>query len=225
MPRSMPLSLLSFLLLSGIVSGDEAQPAAQANAWQSLFDGETLDGWEITEFGGQGDVYVKDDCLIIDFGASMTGVTFEPSTSKLKELPLTNYEIRLEAKRLAGNDFFCGLTFPVKRTYCSLIVGGWGGALVGLSSLDQQDASENETQKIMSFKQDQWYPIRLQVLDDRIVVFIGDKKVIDQSIVKRVISIRPEVDLSKPLGFCTWETRAALRNIALRKISTTRAQP
>ena len=37
-----------------------------------------------------------------------------------------DYELRLEAKRVEGGDFFCGLTFPVGKEYCTLILGGWG---------------------------------------------------------------------------------------------------
>jgi hypothetical protein len=47
-----------------------------------------------------------------------------------------NYEIKLEAKKVTGNDFFCGMTFPVGDSFCSFIVGGWGGPVVGLSSID-----------------------------------------------------------------------------------------
>ena len=77
---------------------------------------------------------------MLDFGSSMTGVTYQG-----KDLPRTDYEIRLEAQRIDGTDFFCGLTFPVHDAHLSLIVGGWGGSLVGLSSLDGKDASRNET--------------------------------------------------------------------------------
>jgi hypothetical protein len=67
-------------------------------------------------------------------GSNLTGVT------GTGEVPAGDYEIELQAMRLAGSDFFCGLMFPVQTDHCSLIVGGWGGALVGLSSLNFHDA-------------------------------------------------------------------------------------
>ncbi|MGH9339415.1 MAG: 3-keto-disaccharide hydrolase [Acidobacteriota bacterium] len=179
----------------------------------SLFDGQTLANWEITNFGGQGAVYVEDGALILERGDSMTGVTWSGG-----ELPIVNYEIALEAARLSGNDFFCGLTFPVNESNCSLIIGGWGGGLVGLSSLDGADASENETMRVMSFREGQWYRIRLKVTEGRIEAWIEDEKVVDVATEGRQISIRPEVYLSQPLGFSTWVTTAALRNIRMKRL-------
>lgn len=48
---------------------------------------------------------------------------------------------------MSSSEFFCGLTVPVRTgTECvSLIVGGWGGSLVGISSIDGLDASETST--------------------------------------------------------------------------------
>ncbi len=196
-----------------------AETDVQAEPWQSLFDGKSLAGWSITQFGGQGDVTVTDQQLVLGFGSSLTGIT-----STRTDLPHTNYEIRLEAKRQGGSDFFCGLTFPVGNSHCSLIVGGWGGALVGLSSLDGVDASENETQRSMVFRKQTWYGIRLRVTDRRIQVWIDDKRIIDQVIEGREISVRPEVELSRPLGICTWETQAALRNLAIRRFPASLAE-
>ena len=67
--------------------------------------------------------------------------------------PEANYEITMEAMRLSGSDFFCGLTVPVGTNFCSLIVGGWGGSLFGISSIDGMDASENETTKFQNYRQ------------------------------------------------------------------------
>ena len=202
-----------------VATAAEADRAAAPGAdtekpadWTPLFDGKSLEGWRITQFGGQGDVLVEDGCLTLGFGASLTGVTYE------KEFPLTDFELALEARRIDGTDFFCGLTFPVQDSHCSLIVGGWGGALVGLSSIDGLDASENETQQIMSFKRGQWYPIRVRVTKQQITVWIDGKQVIQQPLEGRKISTRPEVDLSKPLGIASWQTHAALRKIRFRPL-------
>ena len=204
---SHTLALLSIGLttvFSAMAWADDAKQITDGK-WRPLFDGKTLDGWKISQFGGEGEVYVEDKQLMFDFGSSLTGVTYKGKA------PQSNYEIKLEAKRLDGTDFFCGLTFPVGQSHCSLIVGGWGGALVGLSSIDGFDASENDTTQSMSFKRGQWYRIKVRVEDQRIAVWIDDKQIIDQDIEGRQISIRPEVELSRPLGLCAWETRAAMR--------------
>lgn len=215
-------NLFLFMVLSAAhplgVAHSEDKPAASAQQtaegeWQSLFDGDTLLGWKVTEFGGEGEVSVRDGVIQMDFGAALTGITYDG-----KEVPRSNYEVRLEAQRVDGTDFFCGLTFPVKENFCSFIVGGWGGTVVGLSSIDGADASENETRKSRTFRKGTWYRITVRVTDDRIEAWIDDEKVVDQELAERAISIRPEVALSKPLGISAWQTRAALRKIEWRKV-------
>jgi hypothetical protein len=205
---------LALLLLAGAVSGQgqEKPSKKEPSPWRRLFDGQSLNGWKITNFGGEGEVSVDDEKLILDFGSSLTGVTFTG------EFPKTNYEVRLEAMRVDGRDFFCGMTFPVSEAYCSLIVGGWGGAVVGLSSIDGKDASENETTKFMKFDNQRWYAFRLRVTPQRIQAWIDEQPIIDQDIEGRKISTRSEVVLSQPLGFAAWETKAALRKIEVRRL-------
>jgi hypothetical protein len=129
-----------------------------------------------------------------------------------------DYEIGVEARRLAGNDFFCGLTFPVGQAYCSFIVGGWGGAVTGLSSLDGEDASENETSTVKNLEDQRWYAIRVRVTAERIQAWIDDAVWVDVKTTGRRIGIRPEVEASRPLGIASWRTTAALRTIRLRKL-------
>ena len=189
-----------------------SQSQDQAMPWTSLFDGKSLAGWKITRFGGEGDVFVEERNLVLGFGSPLTGVTYE------KEFPKVDYEIEVEAQRVEGNDFFCGLTFPVLDSHCSLILGGWGGALVGISSLDGLDASENETQKFMNFKKGQWYSVRVRVTKQEIKAWIDKEQVVQVALEGRKISTRPEVDLSKPLGIATFQTRAAIRKIGYRPL-------
>jgi len=183
-----------------------------AEDWRALFDGRSLAGWKVTNFGGEGEVHVVDGAMLFEFGNSLTGVTY---TGKM---PRTNYEISLQAKRVDGIDFFCGLTFPVGESYCSFIVGGWAGAVVGLSSIDGKDASENETTRYMNFETGRWYSIRVRVTPDRIDAWIDDRQVVGQDIRGRRITTRNEVTLSQPLGISAWETRAALRDIRIREL-------
>ena len=178
----------------------------------SLFDGKTLNGWEITNFGTQGPVLVSEGNIMLNFGDGCTGVTYT------KPFPESNYEVSLDAMKVSGSDFFCGMTFPVKDTYCSFIVGGWGGPVVGLSTIDGKDASENDTKTLMNFEHEVWYHVRLQVTESKIAAWIDDKQVVDFNIDGHAIDIRPEVTLSRPFGICSWNTTAALRNIRLKEI-------
>ena len=185
----------------------------QAPRELTLFDGKTLTGWATTDFGGHGDVRVENGQILIGMGAALSGVHWT------NPVPKIDYEVTLEAMKVEGSDFFCGLTFPVRDAFCSLIVGGWGGGVVGLSSIDGNDASENETTHVMSFDQKRWYRIRLRVTEKKIEAWIDVEKVVDIEITGRQISLRAgEIELSAPFGIATWQTTGALRNLKLRRL-------
>lgn len=187
--------------------------APEPGPWRALFDGQTLGRWTPAAFGGEGPVRVEDGRILLVDGDPLTGVTWsgEPPAR-------VNYEIEVEAMRVRGGDFFCALTFPVGRTSCTLVVGGWGGTVVGLSSLDGRDASENETTSHRRFDNGRFYRIRVRVTEARITAWIDDEQVVDVATAGRAISIRPEVDLSRPLGIATWRTTGAVRAIRLRTL-------
>lgn len=186
-----------------------AQPGEEV----SLFDGKTLGQWKVTDFGGQGDVSVKDGAIYLATGSYMTGVTWTGPVLGM------NYEITLEAMRFEGSDFFCGLTFPVGDRPCTLVLGGWGGSLCGLSSLDHMDASENSTTRFINFENGKWYRVRLRVIPDRIQAWLDDEDLVDVDVTGRSIDVRIEVEESKPLGIATWNTGGAVRNIKLKKLA------
>src|SRR3954451_24093572 len=104
----------------------------------------------------------------------MTGVTYTRG-----DFPKTDYEVALEGKKVAGDDFFCTTTFPVGNSFCSLVVGGWSGRVVGLSSIDFEDASANETRKDMDSKAGRWYRVRIRVGGKRIQAWIDREQVVD----------------------------------------------
>ncbi|MBL9167687.1 MAG: DUF1080 domain-containing protein [Verrucomicrobiales bacterium] len=184
---------------------------------REIFDGRTLTGWKLTEFAGAAEVRVEPNfrgggpAIILEQGV-MTGITWT------NDLPRMNYEITLEAMRVAGSDFFCGLTFPVGKDPCSLIVGGWGGSVLGLSSIDSEDAAHNETAKYLKFEEGRWYRIRLRVTEGLIQAWLDDEQVVNLVTTDRTISVRIEVEMSMPLGFSTWSTTGALRKIRLRSL-------
>jgi len=177
-----------------------------------IFDGKSLAGWEVTNFGPQGPVRVSGGDIILGMGEGCTGIT------RIGKFPSENYRVSLDAKRLEGNDFFCGMTFPAGKDPCTLIVGGWGGTTVGLSCIDGLDASENATRKLMSFEKNRWYHIRLEVTSSTIKAWIDSLNVVDFTIGSSRLTIRPEVELSKPFGIASWNTTAALKNIEVASI-------
>ena len=201
------------------LSGRAEPPAAPAAGWKSLFDGEEIGRWKRSEFGGDGDLTVEDGSLRIGRGSDLSGITWTG------EFPKQDYEVALQAQRVDGGDFFCGLTFPVGEEHCSLIVGGWGGGLVGLSSIDGADASENSSSSSREFKNGRWYDVRVRVSKERIECFLDDERIIDQPLVGHRVSIRGDIAASLPLGIATYATTARIRNIRWRPLGDQAAAP
>ena len=205
-----------FLAVAVIAAAINGQPQAAetpaAAGWRSLFDGERLGDWKVTAFGGEGEVGVIEGAIRIGMGADLSGITWQG------EFPEQSYEIALEARRVDGNDFFCGLTFPVGDECCSLILGGWGGSITGLSSIDGRDAGDNETTDTMTFEMGRWYAVVVRVTPRRIECAVDGEMVVDQDIENRRISVRNEVAASKPLGIATYATVGEARNIRWRPL-------
>ncbi len=180
-----------------------------------LFDGKSLGKWEPIQFGGEGEVTVTEKGTIeFDFGAIMTGVKWS------EEPPATsNYEIELDAMKLDGNDFFCALTFPVRDSHATFVIGGWGGGIVGISSVDDLDASENETMNVEGFENGVWYHIKVRVTDEKVEAWIDDRQMVDLELGDKKISLRPgDIELCVPIGIASFMTRAQYKDIQLRKL-------
>lgn len=207
--RSIFPFLLAFLFH---VPASVAQNLDTVTVWR-MFEKPARDGWVKTDFYDPGDVVFADTAVILEEGMAMTGITWT------EDFPRIDYEVTVEAMRVKGNDFFCGLTFPVRNEPCTLIIGGWGGSVVGLSSIDGLDASENMSGLSQRFENGRWYRIRLRVTQEAITAWIDDKEVVDVETEGRRFSIRPEVALSRPFGFATWYTTAALRNLEVRRLN------
>jgi hypothetical protein len=207
-------ALTAVLLASNLETAVLAQtPKPAEQAWEPLFDGKALTNWQASKFSGAGAVKVENGQILIEAGRSLTGIHWAGPA-----LPATNYELALQAMRVDGNDFFAGVTFPVGDSFCSLILGGWGGSVVGLSSINDVDASENETSQAVTFDQKRWYNIRIRVTPAKIEAWLDDRELVNVELKDKRIDIRIEMDASKPLGVATWRTSSALRDIRLRKL-------
>lgn len=197
----------------------EQFPAGQ---FAPMFDGKSLEGWRVidkNDFERRGEVVVEDGAIVIGAGKPASGVAWKGP------LPRVNYELRLEAKRIEGSDFFCGVTFPVGDDYLSLIVGGWGGGVTGVSNLDGMSAVENETTGYVEFKQDQWYAVRLRVTDDRVQAWVDRDRIVDIATKGRKLSIWWEQEPARPLGIVSWDTKAAIRNVRMKRLDGVAVKP
>jgi len=176
-----------------------------------LFDGFSLSGWDNVDFIGRGNIRIADSCIILEKGQGITGIRWT------KDFPEVDYEVSLEAKRVDGEDFFCGLTFPVKSSFNTLVIGGWGGNIVGLSCIDDEDAANNISYYYRKFEMDHWYKISLRVTDKKIEAWIDDENIVDFTIGDHILSVRWEMESSVPVGIASWQTTGAIRNIKLTK--------
>lgn len=203
------------LHLHGQEGTPPAQPssAADSKSRELFWKGDRLADWTISEFGSQREVKQLEDGFEIQAGYPLSGVQ-----TTAQDWPRDDYEIEWEFQRVEGNDFPCCLTFPVADSHCSVVIGGWGGTLVGLSCIEGQDAAHNDTAKHLVFENGKWYRARLQVQGDRIRCWIDDREVISRDIKDQKLSVRNEVQLSRPLGICSFESTSRIRNFRVYRL-------
>lgn len=191
--------------------------AAETPKAITLFDGKSIDDWEVVDIGGSGEVLLEEGVLLIKMGDSVSGAIYK----KADKLPVTNYEITLEARRTMGVDFFVGLTFPVGslKTCATLVIGGWGGSVTGISCIDGMDASENSTGTYQRYEDKKWYKVKLRVTPANISTWVNDKQVIDADIEGKKLNVRPgPIESYLPLSLTTFATTAEIKNVVLTPI-------
>ena len=201
--------------LSGCKSCPSKAQGADAGAeWQTLLSAKSHAGWRPAEnVAGAGEVRFEKPGMVFDFGDPLTMAVYTNA------LPTVDYEVEIIARKVEGADFFCGFTFPVSTNHCTLILGGWGGFVTGISSLDGLDASENETASSMNFVDGQWYTIRQRVEAARLQTWVDDKQLIDVDLTNRRVEMRAgDIEASKPFGIASYITRAEFRLIRIRKL-------
>lgn len=183
--------------------------------WLPMFDGKSLAGWKVLKedsFALAGKVEVKDGAIILGEGMAFTGIAWDG------DFPKEDFEVYFEAQRRNGIDIFASITVPVGDAHVTLSCGGWGDSVVGLSSVDDRNASDNETTKIMSFKNGQWYKFRIRVTKEKVEAWIDDKQVIDQERKGHKFTVYDELLPCRPLGFFSWSTEGAVRGIEMIRL-------
>jgi len=190
--------------LSALAPGESAE----------VFNGRDLSGWEVLAdgyFDAAGKVYAADGAMVLEAGKDLTGIRWTG------RMPRDNFCISLRARRVEGEDFFCGITFPVRKGYVSLILGGWGGTVVGLSNVDGMAAVENNTTRIIKFKLKRWYDVDVAVGRGHIRVYLDGKEIVDQAIDGHQFDVWPQMEPPRPLGFATWQTKGQIRDICVER--------
>lgn len=184
--------------------------------WKLLSD-EYASAWEASGMPEEGQVTVHDGEIMLQPGQPMTGARF--TAWKSAALPVSRYVIEYEAMRVAGNDFFGTVTFPVNETHVSLVVGGWGGTLVGISSIDDMDASENTTRGNARFENNRWHKVRIEVRDDELRAWINDKLFVNTSIKGRRLGLRAgDIEKCAPFGFASYATQSRIRGVLISRL-------
>ncbi len=197
----------------GTIGADEpTKPNANSAStvkptWKPL-----VGSWEKIRFGGDGEVQITKELISLGVGEPLTGVRWTGEVVK------EYYEIELEARRTSGFDFFCALTFPIGEEHASLVLGGWGGGVVGLSSINGMDASENETTQYKPLENNQWYKVRVRVTPKKVECFVDDSSIVDVEREDRLFSTRFEMDSSMPLGVAAYQCTSEIRNPKVRRL-------
>ena len=145
----------------------------------------------------------------MEMGQPLTGITWKDGD----KLPTDNFEITLQAMKRKGDDFFCGLTFPVRDSHATFVVGGWAGTVVGLSSINGLDASENETTQYEKLDQNKWYTVRVRVADGKIECWLDDKQMVD-------VELQGQAHLDADRGRCQQAPRHLLLQRRCRRSRT-----
>jgi hypothetical protein len=201
----------AFRLLPGLFSLLLASPTPAAEV--ALFNGRDLAGWKDPEFSGGAAAVVEGGILRIGQGEVLSGLVYT------NDIPRLNYEIEVEARRVLGTDFFLALTAPHGTNCFTLVCGGWGGWVTGISSLNYLDASENDTAVSVKYEDNRWYKVRLRVEPNRLAVWMDGDPIIDADIEGRHIGMRPgDIEKCAPLGLATYQTQGEIRRLVLRRL-------
>lgn len=216
--------LVPFLLMTAsILAGCQASSSsgsdpgvmadAGAGAWQDLGPHPSGEKWQSVSFGGEGEIEFDAQGARLGFGSPLTAIRW------MDGLPMSeHYEIEVRAARLDGSDFFCALNFPVGEESATVVLGGWGGALCGLSCVDGNDASMNSTRAFFSFERGQEYCLRVRVDADAIQAWVDGEPLFRQERAGHAFSLRTEIVPAGRLAISSFQTSARIAAVRWRPI-------
>jgi hypothetical protein len=197
-----------------LVGCSESKP----QRWEML-EAAMLPQWVAVAIEGAGKPQMGPGEFVLPEGAPMTAVRFGGWESI--GLPVVDYAIEYEAMRVAGQDFFGAVTFPIRslKTCATLVNGGWGGGLVGISNIDEQSANENATRGEHRFVNGQWYRFRLEVRSEEIRGWLDGRLIINASLKARTISLRAgDIERCAPFGLATYGTTGKVRGLVVERL-------
>ncbi len=206
--------LVGLVWLVGLNQASGDDPPSKPPAPLVLWDGKSLDGWKPVAGVRSGKVEVKDGTLRLAAGEPMTGVT-----TTRTDLPTTNYRLSYQAKRTSGNDFFAAATFPVGPSFVTLVNGGWGGGVTGLSLINGSSAAENETNHFVKYQNDVWYTFDVEVTGRVIVCKVNGEPVVTFPHEGVQLKTRIETRSNQPLGFAAYRSAGEIRQIEVKPLT------
>lgn len=214
---------LGLLALTLALAGCKPRPVATPPPAQwRLLEAPWAAAWQTADIPDSGAVHVAQGELTLSAGQPMTGAQF--GGWQAPEFPATSYAIAYDAMRVEGRDFFGTVTFPVgsDQTHASFVLGGWGGTVTGISSIDFSDANENQTHGEMAFANDRWYHVRVEVRPSDLRAWVDDRPVVNVSIKGRKVSLRPGfIDRCIPFGFASYGCRSRIKNLVISRLPET----
>ncbi len=217
--ESLIRASLVILISVAVMSCKPVAPSAPLRSWEMLAGAQAA-MWRSAEIPNSGKVEVRDGEAVLEEGGPISGLRFTGWIDGA--FPVRDYEIAFDAMRVEGEDFFAAVTFPVRsiETCCTLIVGGWGGGLVGISSIDGQDAADNMTRSEQRFENGKWYHIRLEVRDELLRCWIDERIVFNTSIKARAIGMRAGyIENCLPFGLATYGSKGRVRALVVRELA------
>lgn len=174
-----------------------------------LFDLSSLGDWETGVFGNPDDFDLTDNGVVIPQTSTLAGMTYRG------EPPVSPYRLQVDVTKRYGDDFFCGLTFPVRDSHLTLVLGGWGGGVSGLSCIDGEDASDNFTKHVEYFPNGKRQTVVVDVTDERVVARVDGRVLVDADLRGRELGLRTEVLASRPLGIATFATSSLIHSVSV----------
>jgi hypothetical protein len=84
--------------------------------------------------------------------------------------------------------------------------------------VDGEDASNNPTRRFVHFETGRDYRIRVRVGGGRLRCFLDEELIVNLALAAHDFSLRPEVQLTRPLGLSTFLTTGRISALRYRRL-------